>query len=57
MQMESNRAMYEIAETFMDSEDYDNAIKFLRSHEEIEDLEDTDRRSFRSKEEGSLSQS
>ena len=26
---ESNQAMFEIAETFMDSEDYDNAIKFL----------------------------
>ena len=26
---ESNQAMFEIAETFMDSEDYDNAIKFF----------------------------
>ena len=29
MDSESNQAMFEIAETFMDSEDYDNAIKFF----------------------------
>ena len=29
MDAESNQAMFEIAETFMDSEDYDNAIKFF----------------------------
>ena len=29
---ESNQAMFEIAETFMDSEDYDNAIKFLTDY-------------------------
>tara|TARA_E500000178_G_scaffold321340_1_gene345128 strand:- start:835 stop:2709 length:1875 start_codon:yes stop_codon:yes gene_type:complete len=40
---ESNRAMYEIAETFMDSEDYDNAIKFFDRLRRLEDLEDTDR--------------
>ena len=40
---ESNRAMYEIAETFMDSEDYDNAIKFFDRMRRLEDLEDTDR--------------
>ena len=26
---ESNQAMFEIAETFMDSEDYDQAVKFM----------------------------
>jgi len=41
--VESNRAMYEIAETFMDSEDYDNAIKFFDRLRRLEDLEDTDR--------------
>ena len=40
---ESNRAMYEIAVTFMDSEDYDNAIKFFDRLRRLEDLEDTDR--------------
>ena len=35
--------MYEIAETFMDSEDYDNAIKFFDRMRRLEDLEDTDR--------------
>lgn len=40
---ESNRAMYEIAETFMDSEDYDNAIKFFERLRRLEDLDDTDR--------------
>jgi len=40
---ESNRAMYEIAETFMDSEDYENAIKFFDRLRRLEDLEDTDR--------------
>lgn len=40
---ESNRAMYEIAETFMDSEDYDNAIKFFDRLWRLEQLEDTDR--------------
>ena len=39
---ESNRAMYEIAETFMDSEDYENAIKFFDRLRRLEDLEDTD---------------
>ena len=29
MDAESNQAMFEIAKTFMDSEDYDNAIKFF----------------------------
>ena len=43
MDAESNRAMYEIAETFMDSEDYDNAIKFFDRLRRLEDLEDTDR--------------
>ena len=41
--VESNRAMYEIAETFMDSEDYDNSIKFFDRLRRLEDLEDTDR--------------
>ena len=40
---ETNRAMYEIAETFMDSEDYENAIKFFDRLRRLEDLEDTDR--------------
>ncbi len=40
---ESNRAMFEIAETFMDSEDYDNAIKFFDRLWRLEQLEDTDR--------------
>ncbi|WP_341715272.1 tetratricopeptide repeat protein, partial [Limnobacter sp.] len=40
---ESNRAMYEIAETFMDSEDYDNAIKFFDRLRRLEDLDDSDR--------------
>ena len=40
---ESNQAMFEIAETFMDAEDYDNAIKFYDRLWRLEQLEDTDR--------------
>jgi tetratricopeptide (TPR) repeat protein len=40
---ESNQAMFEIAETFMDSEDYANAIKFYDRLWRLEQLEDTDR--------------
>jgi len=40
---ESNQAMFEIAETFMDSEDYVNAIKFYDRLGRLEQLEDTDR--------------
>jgi tetratricopeptide (TPR) repeat protein len=40
---ESNQAMFEIAETFMDSEDYDNAIKFFDRLWRLDQLQDTDR--------------
>ncbi len=40
---ESNQAMFEIAETFMDSEDYDHAIKFFDRLWRLEQLDDTDR--------------
>ena len=40
---ESNQAMFEIAETFMDAEDYDNAIKFFDRLWRLEQLSDTDR--------------
>ncbi len=40
---ESNQAMFEIAETFMDSEDYANAIKFYDRLWRLEQLEDNDR--------------
>ena len=43
MDSESNQAMFEIAETFMDSEDYANAIKFYDRLWRLEQLEDTDR--------------
>ena len=43
MDAESNQAMFEIAETFMDSEDYDNAIKFFERLWRLEQLEDSDR--------------
>ena len=46
---ESNQAMFEIAETFMDSEDYDNAIKFFDRLWRLEQLADTDRSSVRFK--------
>ena len=40
---ESNQAMFEIAETFMDSEDYDNAIKFFDRLWRLDQLQDADR--------------
>ena len=40
---ESNQAMFEIAETFLASEDYDNAIKFYDRLNRLEQLNDTDR--------------
>ena len=43
MDSESNQAMFEIAETFMDSEDYDNAIKFFDRLWRLEQLGDSDR--------------
>ena len=43
MDAESNQAMFEIAETFMDSEDYDNAIKFFDRLWRLEQLQDSDR--------------
>jgi len=43
MDAESNQAMFEIAETFMDSEDYDNAIKFFDRLLRLEQMVDTDR--------------
>jgi tetratricopeptide (TPR) repeat protein len=43
MDAESNQAMFEIAETFMDSEDYDNAIKFFDRLLSLEQMVDTDR--------------
>jgi tetratricopeptide (TPR) repeat protein len=43
MDSESNQAMFEIAETFMDSEDYDNAIKFFERLWRLEQLGDSDR--------------
>jgi tetratricopeptide (TPR) repeat protein len=49
MDSESNQAMFEIAETFMDSEDYDNAIKFFDRLWRLEQLGDSDRGSVRFK--------
>ena len=43
MDAESNQAMFEIAETFMDAEDYNNAIKFFDRLMRLEQLQDTDR--------------
>jgi tetratricopeptide (TPR) repeat protein len=43
MDAESNQAMFEIAETFMDSEDYDNAIKFFDRLLRLEQMIDSDR--------------
>ena len=40
---ESNQAMFEIAETFMDAEDYDHAIKFFDRLWRLEQLDDIDR--------------
>ena len=40
---ESNQAMFEIAETFLASEDYDNAIKFYDRLNRLEQLNDSDR--------------
>lgn len=40
---ESNQAMFEIAETFLQSEDFDNAIKFYDRLNRLEQLDDTDR--------------
>ena len=40
---ESNQAMFEIAETFLVSEDYDNAIKFYDRLNRLEQLNDSDR--------------
>ena len=43
MDAESNQAMFEIAETFMDSEDYDNAIKFFDRLLRLEQMVNSDR--------------
>ncbi|MEK9773793.1 MAG: hypothetical protein VW576_09550 [Opitutae bacterium] len=40
---ESNQAMFEIAETFLVSEDYDNAIKFYDRLNRLEQLNESDR--------------
>jgi len=40
---ESNQAMFEIAETFLGSEDYDNAIKFYDRINRLEQLNESDR--------------
>jgi len=40
---ESNQAMFEIAETFLASEDYDNAIKFYDRLNRLEQLNESDR--------------
>jgi hypothetical protein len=40
---EANQAMFEIAETFLQSEDYDNAIKFYDRLNRLEQLDDSDR--------------
>ena len=40
---ESNQAMFEIAETFMDSEDYDQAVKFYDRLWRLDQLGDFDR--------------
>ena len=40
---ESNQAMFEIAETFMDSEDYDQAVKFYDRLWRLDQLRDFDR--------------
>lgn len=40
---ESNQAMFEIAETFLRAEDYDNAIKFYDRLNRLEQLNDADR--------------
>ncbi len=39
---ESNQAMFEIAETFLRSEDYDNAIKFYDRLDRLEQLNESD---------------
>ena len=39
---ESNQAMFEIAETFLRSEDYDNAIKFYDRLNRLEQLNESD---------------
>ena len=49
MDSESNQAMFEIAETFMDSEDYNNAIKFFDRLWRLEQLGDSDRGNVRFK--------
>ena len=49
MDSESNQAMFEIAETFMDSDDYDNAIKFFDRLWRLEQLGDSDRSTVRFK--------
>ncbi len=49
MDSESNQAMFEIAETFMDSEDYNNAIKFFDRLWRLEQLGDSDRGTVRFK--------
>jgi tetratricopeptide (TPR) repeat protein len=43
MDSESNQAMFEIADTFMDSEDYDNAIKFFDRLSRLDEISDSDR--------------
>lgn len=43
MDAESNQAMFEIAKTFMDSEDYDNAIKFFDRLWRLDQLNGEDR--------------
>ena len=40
---ESNQAMFEIAETFLASEDYNNAIKFYDRLNRLEQLDESDR--------------
>ena len=40
---ESNQAMFEIAETFLASEDYDNAVKFYDRINRLEQLNESDR--------------
>ena len=40
---ESNQAMFEIAETFLQSEDFNNAIKFYDRLNRLEQLDDADR--------------
>ena len=40
---ESNQAMFEIAETFLASEDYDNALEFYDRLNRLEQLDESDR--------------